>query len=218
MNQIFISGASMTYGVGGPDGGWADMVKRKVHALQYGPSRAAEGCEVYNFARPGFTAADVRACLAEDIGHRKYADSKYVIVLSVGMNDSRAVDAADNFVSDEGKYTDELRGLFRLAKSITPQVVFVGLTPVDENRTNPKLSRSSGKMTYFTNARIGAFDAVCAEVCREEGVEHIGLFSDAQAVNWKAMLSEDGLHVNGAGHAWIFERAWAVIGAAIGCQ
>lgn len=36
MSQIFFFGASITQGVGDPQGGWVDRLKREIHEHMYG--------------------------------------------------------------------------------------------------------------------------------------------------------------------------------------
>jgi len=101
IKQIFISGASLTYGVGGAKGGWADMIKLRIHKLQYNPrhERDKKYYEVYNFAKPGMVIDGVLASITSDIKYRKHESSESIIILSVGMNNTKSTGTADNHFS-----------------------------------------------------------------------------------------------------------------------
>lgn len=50
MTQIFILGSSNAYGVGGKDGGWADILKQYLHNKMYGKYGIGEKHELFNFS------------------------------------------------------------------------------------------------------------------------------------------------------------------------
>lgn len=198
----------MTYGVGGENGGWADKLKRQIHVEQYGGDYVGdERMEVYNFARPGMTVEDVTESLERDIYYRKHDGSESMIILSVGLNNSKAIGTPDNYISTLDSYAEELGRLFDLAHSLSGTVLFVGYTKVNEDLMNQRISPLTGDKTYFTNDRICLFDKKCKELCADRNIQHIDLI-DSAPYNWLAYLSGDGLHVNDKGHTWIFEEVW----------
>ncbi len=209
MKQIFISGASMTYGVGGSSGGWADMLKRSVHKLQYGNSLDnKEKYEVYNFACPGFVVEQVAKTLPNDILPRTGEYNDRIIVFSVGMNNAKSEGSPDTYVTSIENYNTALSTLCDIAEEFTSDILFVGYTPVNEDIANTWLVPEGRKRTYFYNNRLAEFNYKCREVCKEKGVEHIDLFEKARSLDWKNYLSSDGLHVNNKGHQWIHDIVW----------
>ena len=73
-------------------------------------------------------------------------------------------------------------------------ILFVGLTPCDEDKTNPVVW---GDYTY-KNDDIRRFDGIIQEVCQSRSVGHVSVF-DAMAGRIKELFP-DGLHPNNEGH------------------
>lgn len=209
MKQIFITGASMTYGVGGSDGGWADMLKLAIHKEQFGSAdKNIERCEVYNFAKPTAEVSHVYDSIKSDIEHRIHHDPGIMIVISVGMNNVKAIDNPENFVSTDESFADEMKNLLIKAKSLTNKILFVGYTPIDEAVMTPNISPNTGKKQWWFNERLGKFDSICEKLCKELDIKHVKLFDEAMQMDWKDYLWKDGLHVNDKGHKWIFDKVW----------
>jgi len=215
VTQIFILGASITYGVGGSDGGWADMVKREMHRRQYSKfDESNEHYEVYNFAKPGMTVGDVLGSMSTDIGYRRRDNEKAVIILSVGMNNTKSMNSPEDYVSTDASYKNNLVELLDAAKKVTDKVIFVGYTPVDEKITAPRISPFTGEKTYFSNSRIKEFNDICKTVCEDKGVMHVDIFDKAVSENWNDCLV-DGVHPDAGGHEWIFKQLKPVLEKAL---
>ena len=210
MKQIFTFGASITYGVGGANGGWADMVKLALHARQYGED-FDERYEFYNFSRPGMVVAEVLESMDGDIKYRKHDESEVIIIMSIGLNNTKSIDRADNYVSSLDDYRQEMKRLLEKAKGYTGKVIFVGYTPVNEEVMNNRTSPITGEKTFFYNKRIAEFNMACSVICKEMGVEYLALFDEAKELDWKKYLTKDGLHLNARGHKWEFEKVWALL-------
>src|SRR5512133_4042867 len=108
MIQIFILGSSMVYGVGGPNGGWADLIKQHLHKKMYGENGVGEKYEIYNFGKSGATIDFVKDTFKSqlDAYDRK---QKTIILVSVGGNNTKAEETPDNFVSTPEEYESERR-------------------------------------------------------------------------------------------------------------
>lgn len=61
MIQFFVFGSSTASGVGGAQGGWADLVKRELYRRMYAPDGVGEKYEFYNFSKAGATIDFVAA-------------------------------------------------------------------------------------------------------------------------------------------------------------
>lgn len=108
MKQYFIVGGSTVYGVGGDDGGWADMLKRHFHKKMYGPNGIGEKIEVYNFSKSGVTTQFLLDTYPEQIKHYG-RDDEITTIVSVGMNNAKAVGEPSNFVSTLYEYEEQIR-------------------------------------------------------------------------------------------------------------
>ena len=206
MAKVLIFGASFSYGVGGEEGGWADLLKKKVHQLMYGPNGIGEKHEVYNFSKPGgmstFTL-ETASFLIE-----KFASGqKKIAIVSTGLNDSRAKEKPDNFVSNIEEFEQSIKMLLMDLKPKVDELICFGYLPVDETKTSPKHNPLTGSLTYFSNQRIYEFNQVFKKICQEEGIKFLEL--EIQSKKWiDECLWEDGLHPNKLGHQLIFEKLW----------
>lgn len=207
MKQIYIFGASTTHGVGGARGGWADGIKQAFHQRSFGPAATGEYYEVYELGIPGQTLPDVQArFVAELEPRRRGVPAEIYLVLAVGLNDSKAVDAIDNHLSSPDDFAAALHSFIHLAKDYTSNILCVGLTPVDESKTTPREHPGDGSLAYFSNDRIRLFEEVMVRTCDEEGAYTAPLYA-AVPDDWQQQyLYADGIHPNDAGHAWMCEQ------------
>ena len=212
MGQVFIFGASAAYGVGGEHGGWADMIKLRLHKAMFEPGGMGEKHEVYIFAKPGATAEFVARTFEGQLDEYRRKD-KVVAVISVGGNNAKAVGMADNFVSTPEAYSDAMKQLLGSIKKNVDALICVGFTPVDEAKTAPKHNPETGD-SFFWNKRIQEFNAVFGDVAKELGVAFVNL--SVNELEWKQKyVAVDGLHPNDAGHHLICDRVWPEVEKAL---
>ncbi len=204
MIQIFIIGSSTVYGVGGEDGGWADMVKRAFHQKMYASGGIGEKIEVFNFAKAG---AEIKFFLET---YPKLIDlygrgGKIITIVSVGGNNIKAENRPDNFVSTLEEYVDQMSALFDMLKLHSHHVVAVGGGYYDESKTNPKDNPLTGGTSYFSNQRKQQFEKRLQDICLEKGVVFIR--PEVSEEEWKhKYLFSDGLHPNNKGHQLIASK------------
>lgn len=203
MKQFFLLGASSVYGVGGENGGWGELFKQHIHQKMYGPNGEGEKYEVFNFAKSGATVQFVLETFTEQI--KNYGrDGEIVCIISVGGNNSKAVNQPNNYVSTVEEYTQQMTSLINLLKQNSSQVVIVSNGFVDESKTNPKPSPFDNSKSYFTNARRTQFQSTLMNLCNEMGVQFVD--TDKSIEEWQAnYLYDDGLHPNAKGHQLIFQ-------------
>ena len=189
--NICIFGDSITYGAWDIEGGWADRLRRSLHA-QTLQSRFAEYYWVYNLGIPGDTSDD----LLERYRVECEAREPNSIIFAIGSNDSSCmVGAIENRVPIE-RYRTNMLKLLRDTKKRADRVVCVGLTPVDEKHTTP----FDGVCT-FSNEQVKLYDTELKNVCIEENILMVDVWSLFNPVN---DLS-DGLHPNDRGHKKIHD-------------
>lgn len=209
MKQFFLLGASSVYGVGGEDGGWADLFKKHVHKKMYGKYGVGEKYEVYNFSKSGATVQFVLDTFPEQI--KQYGrDGDIVCIVSVGGNNSKAIKTPDNYVSSVKEYTNQMKDLFKLLKNHSNHVVFVSSGYIDEKKTNPKISPFDGSKSYFTNKRRLEFHYALKKLCEQTNVEIVDV--DTPPKEWQEKyLYIDGLHPNNNGHQLIYQKLINVV-------
>lgn len=209
MTQIFVFGASIAYGVGGETGGWADLIKQKLHTRMYSKLGTGENCELFNFAKPGEPIGFVLDTYKYQF--EKYKRSgKVIILVSTGGNNSKAENEPENFISTPEQYHDEMSQLLTELKKNTDTVMFIGTGSVDESKTQPKFNPLTGGKSYFSNARRSMFEKILSEICIETGVTFIQ--TEIENKEWiEKYLSSDGLHPNQRGYQLIADKIWSEI-------
>lgn len=202
--QIFILGASGAYGVGSTKGGWAGLIKQYVHTEICGkPPFEGERAEVYNFAKPGAEVQFVLDTFQNQLDNY-WKKGPISVFMSVGLNDTKATQTPDNYVSNTDKFEQDYT---RLLESLTQKfntVNVLSFYALDESKVSPKISPFDGAKIYYNNARIQEFNGVMKKVCaRYSNVNFIDL---SGAADWQEKcLFVDGLHPNDTGHQMIFD-------------
>ena len=200
----------MVYGVGGPHGGWADLIKQHLHQKMYGENGVGEKYEIYNFGKSGATIDFVKDTFKSqlDAYDRK---QKTIVLVSVGGNNTKAEETPDNFVSTPEEYEREMRELLELLKQNCDGLILVGSNrPVDESKTNPKTNPLTGGKSYFTNARRQQFSSIIQEICEDMQVDLVDIVTTENEWLTKYIYS-DGLHPNEAGHQLIFSSIMSAL-------
>lgn len=206
MAQIICMGASTVYGVGGPNGGWADMLKLALHKQMYKESGADEAHEVFIFAKSGVTVDFIIRGCEQRIEDYKRDGRKTIVVLSIGLNNAKAIGTPDGYVSSPEDYTAQMQQLLKQLTDKVDAVICVGFTPVDESKTTKKINPFTQQRSFFMNERITIFNGVFRQAAEEAGnaIQFLDLFSIASELDWtNSYLSPDGLHPNDNGHHWI---------------
>lgn len=208
--QIFCFGASSVYGVGTVNGSWADRIKQRINQDLYG-QKTGEKIEVFNLGISGEKSDQLEKRMEQEIKAREafHNDWRKLIIISIGTNDSRAQGGKDGFVCDLDEFSGTAKRIIESAQKFSPDTIGVGLTPVDNSKTQPM----AGKDTYFDSKRIEQFESVYKNVCEDKGVAFLENYEPATKLNWtKEYLYDDGLHSNDKAHQWIFDRLWPMIG------
>lgn len=208
MGKLFCVGSSSTAGANDTGGGWVARLSGQIFAENVKAEENGRDfwCFPFNLGVPGDMVPDLIARAESEARARmeeRLENENLQIIFSIGTNDSRyLVDEKRPMFSDE-EFRGNLLSLIALAKGITANVSFQGLTPVDDSLLNPVPWRPS--MAY-QNERIRLFDGIIQSVCAEEGVSFLPMLEPFMAnANWKAML-QDGLHPNSEGHAFMADR------------
>lgn len=204
MKQYFIVGGSTVYGVGGEEGGWADMLKRHMHKQMYGQNGIGDEIEIYNFSKPGVSSQFLLDTYPEQTKHYG-RDGEITTIVSVGMNNAKASGEPDNFICTLEDYEQQLRQLFNMFEAHSHEVICVGFHFIDETKTHPRISSVNGTRTYYSNARIAKFQAVTNVVCGDVGAKLVKISIPKQ--EWiSEYLYSDGLHPNKRGYEEIFNK------------
>ncbi len=153
--------------------------------------------EIVNLGVSGDTTAGVLNRLANEVRARNLDDKDLAIIFSVGANN--AMLEAGKPRSTPKQYKTELEAIFKNASEFSNKLMFVGLTPCDENRTMPV---AWGDFTY-TNERLWLMEQTMREVAAIYSIPHVAIFESFQNKQKEQDLFADGLHPNNTGHELI---------------
>ncbi len=191
---FFIFGDSIAYGACDWErSGWADRLKMFI-SKNY-------GAETYNLGVSGNKTTDLLKRFKNEIGARVKEES-VLIIFAIGINDSQFIHSENSLGVLPSDFRENIITLIKEAQKITSEIIFLGLTPVDETKTAP-IPWNSDKS--YLNKHIKEYDEIIKKLCAEEKVSFIELFEAWRAINYKDLL-EDGLHPNSRGHQNIFEK------------
>ncbi len=207
MKNVLIFGASIVHGVGGARGGWVDKLKTSLHRDMYGEDAAGEVCELYELGIPGATIADILRHTDTEAAARLERpgctpEETYIVILC-GHNDSKAVDAPDNFVTGADVFEQHAGKLLDIAQKHAKHVIVAGLSPVDEHKANPKINPFDNSKSYFTNERLAQFERIWEAACKARNVTFVPIHSIAPEDWAQHYMFTDGVHPDDKGHEWL---------------
>ncbi len=192
--RVLIFGDSITQGFWDSEGGWVNRL-RKTYDMQMIEGKDHDPPTIFNLGVSGDSSDDVLARFDSETKAR--ASEELSFVIAVGVNDARTK-AGVNF-SNVQRYQQKLARILQRAKQYSGKVLFVGLTPCVEARSNPVSWGDTG----YTNGRIKEFDNVLREFCEQNNVGFVEIFEPFQKAETETELLPDSLHPNDRGHQLI---------------
>ncbi|MBR9704974.1 hypothetical protein GOV12_06175 [Candidatus Pacearchaeota archaeon] len=198
MKGILCFGDSITFGMG-CNGGWVGRLKKYFEFI-------GNHNGVYNLGINGNTTTDLLKRFEVEASSRirvKRPADDYMIIIAIGINDSKSEGGFENLVTDSLLFEKNIKKLVNESKKFTKNVVFVGLTPVDEKLACPY------ENSYFTNDKIKEYNEVIRKVCVNDesvngGVRFLDIYESLNELDFLKCLS-DGLHPDSKGHDMMFE-------------
>ncbi|MBD3405675.1 MAG: hypothetical protein GF411_06035 [Candidatus Lokiarchaeota archaeon] len=156
MFAICAFGDSIVFGRGDNlDRGWVGRLRKYFEIKdQYNA--------LYNLGIPGNSTTELLDRLDTECKARLkqyHEGDRFVILIGIGINDSRFVGSLDKPQTEKGVFRKNILKIIETAKIYSNEIVFIGLTPVDEKLTNPY------EDTFFLNSRIKEFNAVIQDCC-----------------------------------------------------
>ena len=199
MKKIFlIFGDSITHGAWDKKGGWASHLRRFLDKRMVPKTRTVN--VIYNLSVSSGTTEDLLRRFTVEAESR-FRKGRTTIVFATGGNDAIWTESQQTNQVKLEKSANNFRELVRLAKKFTDEIIFIGLTPVDEKRTNP-LSWDSD--LFCRNEYIQKYDQEIKSVCQENKILFVDIFDEFVKLNYKKLLI-DGLHPNTKGQKKMFK-------------
>ena len=184
--NICIFGDSITWGAGDPiHGGWASLLQNYFQSQD-------RRIDVYNLGVSGDTTRDLLSRVETEAKARKAE----CIIFAIGVNDARRYLPKKKQEMTLCEFRSNLDTLLSTAKTFTDKIVFIGITPVDESKTECIYDN-----LRYANKDIRYFDEAIKKLCRKNHLKYIpmnDLLCDEDF--------DDGLHPNTRGHKKIFDR------------
>jgi len=185
-NKILIFGDSITYGQKDLElGGWTNRLK-----LVLANDSSGLSCHVFNMGVPGQTTGEVLERLERECRGRVPKGTNIIIILAAGINDTQVIGGKVRI--DEDTLRSNVGALIDTARQIADSVMYIGLTPVDESRTNPV---KWDKKKNWKNEVVENYDTIIRRVCEEKGVRYLYMFDRIDP-----LTNQDGLHPSAEGH------------------
>lgn len=206
MAIIIGAGDSITYGNWDRKGGWLCRLRNYLDKKNLADYKGDELYSqkytlVYNLGIPGDTTKGFLNRLEHELLPRINPDLENIIILAIGINDSRYYEDKKSHETSFGEYQENLPKILKIAKQYTAKIVFLGLTPVDEERTDPIFWET---VAIYRNEFIKRYDLEIKEFCQRERVLFVEVFDKLIKDDVKKLM-EDGIHPNDLGHQKIFE-------------
>ena len=196
-NKILVFGDSITYGQRDLEvGGWVNRLR-----LRLANDSSLASCHVFNMGISGQTTGEILARMDRECEGRILEDANNIIIIACGINDTQVIDG--EILVDEETFKSNVRELISHARMHTSKVIYLGLTPVDDERTNPVWW---DRTKNWRNELIQRYDEIIAEICKSEGVRYVYVYDQIDSSG-----NDDGLHPSAEGHEIIADVMHNVI-------
>ncbi len=198
MTTILVFGDSIAYGAWDTEGGWVARLRNYLDKKNLGDG--ATYYVVYNLGISGDTTREVLERFdAETKARAKEAESPsdLIIIFAIGINDSGMLNAKD--MVPPAEFKKSLERLLDRSRSLTSNVIFMGASLVDEEKTHP-VSWEAG--LHYDNASIERDNRIIEGVCAENRTMFIDVAKQFGST-YKNLLN-DGVHPNSEGHKLIY--------------
>lgn len=191
--NIIVLGDSIAWGAFDEQkGGWVERLK--THLFKH-------DCFVYNCSVSGDTSADLLCRMAIEIKARKDKNEDLGIIIAIGANDC-GFDNTKKLAATLPTYHEHINEMYKYAKNHTDNILFVGLTQVDDKRTQPV---HWDENLNYNNEHTKQYNDALKQVCVLNKIMYVSL------IDLKSNNFVDGVHPNKTTHQQIFLRVKAKI-------
>ena len=190
--NILVFGDSITYGAWDKEkGGWVNRLRL---ALENDYSN--NYYTIFNLGISGDVTENIKDRFDNECKIRFNKNDNTIIIFSIGINDTQNVKDEDR-VSLE-TFRNNIITLINSAKKYTDNILFIGLTKVDESKVTPL---PWDKDKCYLNTKIINFDKELKNICLENNVDYLYIYDLLEGDE----LFDD-LHPNNVGHQKICDK------------
>lgn len=195
MYALLCFGDSITHGRGeSPNLGWVGRLKENFESRDYYNA-------VYNLGIPGEISTDLLKRIEVEAKSRiRYIreGDRFVIIIAVGLNDSRGIESPDNTQVPIEIFEKNIEEMYNISNKYTKDIVFISPTPVNENLVNPY------ENTYLSNTLIKKYNLAIKKLAEKHSLNYIDIFDKLDNNDYISNLG-DGLHPNSKAYNLMFE-------------
>jgi len=191
MKNILIFGDSITQGYFAVD----NFVVRLIAKYIKFTLKHRELVFVQNLGKIGDTSDDLAKRIEGNIKLRNHF-GKITIIVSIGLNDSRINNKKGNVRISENEYLKNLKKIYEISKKYSNKIIFVGLTKVDESKTNPCFW---DKQYSYENKLIVKYDKILKKFTKDNDIPYVETFNKLGTT-----FLLDGLHPTHKGHRILY--------------
>lgn len=190
--NILIFGDSITYGAWDKEkGGWVNRLR-----LALENDNSNNSYNVFNLGISGDVTEGIKNRFVNECKIRFAKEDNTIIIFSIGINDTQNI--KDKYRVSLETFKNNIIALINSAKKYTDNILFIGLTKVDESKVTPL---PWNKDKCYLNNKIIDFDKELKSICLENNVDYLYIY-DLLEVDELF----DGLHPNNVGHQKICDK------------
>ncbi len=150
---------------------------------------------VYNLGIPSETTINLLKRINNECKHR----NPNTIIISIGINDALYLKNIEKEQTDMDTFEKVIKEIINICKLYTKNILFIGLTRVNENYTVP-ISWNNNEI-YF-NKNIEKYNEKIRECCIESKISFLNVLDILEIED----LNVDGIHPNENGHKKLYKR------------
>jgi len=126
--------------------------------------------------------------------NRLFPDDRFVVMVAIGINDCIGISSPNNLQTKPEFFERNIKEIIKKTKKYTDDIIFVGILPVDEKKTNPyDVNR------YLLNKIINNYNEIIKKCASQNDVFFIDLYKNFIVKKYYFLLY-DGVHPNKKGY------------------
>ena len=190
--NILVFGDSITYGAWDKEkSGWVNRLR-----LALENDNSNNYYTIFNLGISGDVTEGIKDRFDNECKIRFNKNDNTIIIFSIGINDSQNIKDEDRV--SLGTFRNNVISLINSAKKYTNNILFIGLTKVDESKVT---LLPWDKDKCYLNNKIIIFDKELKNICLENDVDYLYIYDLLEVEDLF-----DGLHPNNVGHQKICDK------------